>query len=538
MHHDDFRCTRRVFGLIGLLLLAACAHTTNEALCDGASSCAYQPDGGYRFDPKKHPERDTLVVVTLSGGGVRAAALAYGTLEALRELKGLNAGDTSLLDDVDIVSSVSGGSATAGWYALKGEPGLAPDDDTNPMWRFLHHGGSGALAWRGLNPIALGGYLLTPYQRSDVLADFFAGRLYGEQTYDAVESRYKSDPNEPFVILNATDLGHETRFPFTQNRFDLICSDLDRYRLADAVAASANFPIVFSPMGLTNFSRGCRAHDGDWLKKGPPVWIDYYKQRYSDKAKPVRSDGLLALRAARDARDLTDPVAGDDVLHLLDGGLVDNLGLRSVFELEDNAACLPGLFQRLKQPRPPAYAHIRRVLFIVVNARTHAPAGIDDTVYPPDELSTLFRVIDTPLDHTITGGQDYLTAELQAITLPSTESSKTFIPAPDGSCWTEIKNGSGPPAIWPPPLTLMSIVTIDFDLIPEKTCRDSYFQLPTTWTIDPWTIDRLIAVPRVMLARSSELKEFYNSAGIPPDAIFRDKPFPSRFSGDVCPASR
>ena len=60
--------------------------------------------------------------MTFSGGGTRAAALAYGVLEALRdttlEWRGRK---VSLLDEVDVISSISGGSFPAAYYALRGE---------------------------------------------------------------------------------------------------------------------------------------------------------------------------------------------------------------------------------------------------------------------------------------------------------------------------------------------------------------------------------------------------------------------------------
>ena len=94
---------------------------------------------------------------------------------------------------------------------------------------FLHGDWTSAIAWRGLNPVALARYTFTPYQRSDMLADFFAEKLFGQATYADVLKRYNSDGAQPFVMLNATDLGHEIGFPFTQGRFDLLCSDLARF---------------------------------------------------------------------------------------------------------------------------------------------------------------------------------------------------------------------------------------------------------------------------------------------------------------------
>ena len=548
----------RLFAIIVVLLpivLTGCSHTTNLALCDpgtpdGASQpCSWKPEGGFRFDPSK-TARKTLVVVTFSGGGIRASALAYGTLLALKELPAAD-GQGRLLDDVDIISSVSGGSVTAGWYALNGGDALVDDPTKNALLRFLRQGATASIAWAGLNPLALGSYLVTPRQRIDVLADYFADNIYGQARYRDVEARYRS-PTQPFVILNASDVGNETGFAFTQGRFDLLCSDLASYRLADAVAASADFPIVFSATGLRNYSDDCRARGPAWTVFGAPQWLKYEaayegSEPAGTDTRTLRSNGLLQIRAARQALDYLndgrDPSRGpsDRFLHLLDGGLVDNLGVLSTFAIEDDPACAPGLFQRLAPPRPPAYQKYDQILYIVVNARTRSPAGIDRDEYPPDEFSTLLRVIDTPLDSTILSMQNYLTADLQAI-LYRKQTLQFEVPSPRKTCWmdrgrpigrTSNRAVAGPVADDPSnPVRRPLIVSLDFELIPDKRCRDSYWQLGTNWTLDRPTIDALIKLPSVMLRRSGELKDFYRSMGrLAPDL----SSFPADFK-EVCDA--
>ena len=570
----------RLAALLAALGLGACAHVTNDAelLCE-TPGC-YTPNTGYRFEPRKST-RNTLVVVTLSGGGVRAAALAYGTLLALNELPGTVApgAPRTLLDDVDIVSSVSGGSVTAGWYALQGKAdGLKPG---NALEQFLYADNMASLVWRVLNPVAVTGYLATEYQRSDALIDYFANRLFHAATFEDVETRYRRAndlaANQPFVILNATDLGNETGFPFTQNRFDLLCSDLSRYKLADAVAASANFPLAFSAIGLRNYSDRCPAHQGEvWRRTGPPRWIDVLREPYDAKdddwagrnAKARESNGLIELRAARTAHDYIDTAQSKNrVVHLLDGGLVDNLGIRSTFALEDDSACSPGLFQRLLKTGPPSYQRIDQVLYVVVNARSRTPARIDTSRYPPDLASTLLRVIDTPVDSTILSSQDYLTAELHAMRSypdldPTTAAGKhkprPFVPravSAGGDCWCgkvedadrdapadsardKRRGGCIKLGARPAPRALpfaFNIVSIDFELIPHKRCRDKFWELTTSWSLDHEAIDELIQLPRIMLRRSVELARFYDAIRPGEDVVEKLKAtaFPGDFAA-VC----
>jgi NTE family protein len=81
------------------------------------------PQGGYRPKYTGTPgnSEDLLLLLTFSGGGTRAAALSYGVLEELRKTEVVIDGKKRrLLDEVDGISSVSGGSFTAGYYGLFG----------------------------------------------------------------------------------------------------------------------------------------------------------------------------------------------------------------------------------------------------------------------------------------------------------------------------------------------------------------------------------------------------------------------------------
>lgn len=77
----------------------------------------------YDFESRLPDNDDRLfVVLAFSGGGTRAAALSYGVLDALRREQ-IMIGDQQhrLLDQVDVISAVSGGSYTAAYYGLFGD---------------------------------------------------------------------------------------------------------------------------------------------------------------------------------------------------------------------------------------------------------------------------------------------------------------------------------------------------------------------------------------------------------------------------------
>src|SRR5210317_663738 len=108
--------------LLPLLMIAlglgACAHyPVNEELT------SLDPEGGYRFanlDDTDNTDK-LFVILTFSGGGTRAAAFSYGVMEKLKTTTIMVDGQPRrLLDEVDVISSVSGGSFTAAYFGLFG----------------------------------------------------------------------------------------------------------------------------------------------------------------------------------------------------------------------------------------------------------------------------------------------------------------------------------------------------------------------------------------------------------------------------------
>ena len=120
----------RTLGLsLGLSLAVALAGCTALAPIN-LPITQIDPDGGYRIGRLLKREQadnnpEGLVLLAFSGGGTRAAALSYGVLEELRRTPISNTGQPgishTLLDEVDLVAGVSGGSFTALAYALYGD---------------------------------------------------------------------------------------------------------------------------------------------------------------------------------------------------------------------------------------------------------------------------------------------------------------------------------------------------------------------------------------------------------------------------------
>src|SRR5262245_30172944 len=114
---------RTLLGLaaIALTLLPGCAsRPINPRIADAESANGYNVLR--HIEARPDHDLSTLLVLAFSGGGTRAAAFSYGVLEELRRTPIVVDGHTRrLLDDVDVITSVSGGSFTALAYAMYGE---------------------------------------------------------------------------------------------------------------------------------------------------------------------------------------------------------------------------------------------------------------------------------------------------------------------------------------------------------------------------------------------------------------------------------
>src|SRR4030095_4630185 len=71
---------------------------------------------------------------------------------------------------------------------------------------------------------------------------------------------------KPFVSIHATDINYGGVVAFSQDQFDLICSHLSTFPIASAVAASNGFPVLFSPITLTSYSKQCAGREPTWGK--------------------------------------------------------------------------------------------------------------------------------------------------------------------------------------------------------------------------------------------------------------------------------
>ncbi len=168
---------------------------------------------------------ELLLILTFSGGGTRAAALAFGV--------------------------------TAAYYGLFKDR-IFEDFET----KFLKHNVQSELTRRVISPFSWPKLASLHYGRSDLAADYYDELLFQKKTFqDFITS------NGPVIAINATNVAQGSQFTFTGEQFKPICSDLASYPVSRAVTASSAVPGAFPSIIIKNYAGSCNYQMPKWATK-------------------------------------------------------------------------------------------------------------------------------------------------------------------------------------------------------------------------------------------------------------------------------
>ena len=393
----------------------------------------------------------------------------------------------TLLGSVDMVSSTSGGSVPAAFLALVGPERIGEFEE-----RFLNR--DAPLVRNFL--MRLPAVLTNGTERIDVQIDWLDSTLFDGAKYRDLWDSDKKQWRRPFLLLNATDIGIRSVFPFHQNRFDLLCSDLSSLKLSTAVAASAAFPVLLNPVTLTNYSnRACDPYvkGGSY---GMPRRFRHSAVRTDENdeehvAEAIQANPNWLFRARKEysytARDLGKPVR--PYVHLLDGGIADNLGLTEAL----------WMLVSLDNDTNPAWeifgGAVSRVVIIVVNAQTKQIER-DDLRRRGPGIYGMFR-------HSVDGA---MSSSVEAI-LRETRDTLEFMEGEkckarlgqecDGKCDIECDGRRD---------TVLSRVGLR--LILDDECRERFMAIPTSWNLEPAEINALVEIAEPLVWRDVQFRRF------------------------------
>jgi len=442
-----------------------------------------------------------LILVAMSGGGVRASALAWIVLEQLKASKYRSAGTVrNLAQDVAVVSSASGGSVTAAYFALNGTEGLDAFET-----EFLTRDNMGSLTLDAANPLTWLSLAFSGQGRTDKVRDLFDERLFHHRTLGEL-----NQPGRPYVALNATDMASGEVFSFTPQRFDDICSDFDREPISVAVASSAAVPIVLSPIAFKNYS-GLNCP-----QMAVPGWISSTLKKefapYINIEQFKRARYTYDLRKGQGEPDLENlPVFRTiDYLYFVDGGLVDNLGIHALLEAISSPYGPQIIGLDSAQPGRKAtiidainLGKVRRLAVIVINSRSDPVSGIYQSSSRPGVLEMFNSVTSNPIDSNTAGvnaQMEVLLAELRS--------------AGAGGAGGPLSQG----------LKVYDI-ELDFDQLrasdpDQKKLRDQTKNIPTSWTISADNLAALKKAGQIMLRQNPCFQRLLLDSGVSEDEGF------------------
>lgn len=423
-----------------------------------------------------------LVTLTLSGGGARAAAFGYGVLTELQKTsfnwKGRR---TNLLDQVDTITGVSGGSIMAAYFAAFGAQGLPRFED-----EYLRQNFQSSLISYAFKPASTLKLTSPWFGRTHLLAEQL-DKLYQGMTFGDLARL----PQRARLLVSATDISLGSNFDFTWTQFNLICSDLHSVPLSFAVAASSAVPLLLSPMTLHNYAANC-----PYVKA--PLVQPIMGQKTSPKAPPYAdSEGYRSRLLREQARSYQDAGARP-YIHLLDGGLSDNLGLRSLL---DRVAASGSLSEGLRRTGA-APGSIRKLVLITVNSERDPAQNINLS----DQVPSIVHVVDALLfgagARASNETQGYLAdltqqwqAELDQYRKNLLDEGQMDVFAPDAS---------------------LHVIFVNLRDAPDAEKRRALMQVPTAFSILPGEVTQLIEAGGQILRNSPEFQVLKRGLAVQP----------------------
>jgi len=433
---------------------------------------------GYRFEVRQaqDKDKDNLIVLAFSGGGTRAAAFSYGVLEFLRrtEIVGPKGNMGRLLDEVDVITGVSGGSFTALAYGLYGEKLFAEYEQG-----FLKRNVQGEIVSRALNPAYWAKLGSTGWGRSELAAQLYDEILFHGATFGDLDRG-----TGPLILASATDISTGSRFVFSQRTFDLICSDLNKMALSRAAAASSAVPVVLSSITIKNYGGSCNATTPGWAKP------------FLESTEPPRP-AARALRSLKAEQSFTDSVHRP-YLHLVDGGVSDNVGMRAVLDSLEILESLHAI------GRPTPLDSTKRIIVFIVNSLSSPPTDWDQSEDPPGTVDILLKAAGTPID-----AFSYESVELLKDTAAHWQALRRIR---NSAAYAANKDPAVAADLRVPDAEIYAI-DVSFPELKDKAEQNYLNQQPTSFVLPPEAVDRLRAAAGTIIMASPEFQRLLKDVG-------------------------
>ena len=377
-------------------------------------------------------------------------------------------GPRPLLGEIDAIAGVSGGSFTAAYYGLHRDATFG-QYETDFLYRDTE-----ANIW---------GIYLLPWNWSWLIdplvgTNDFMERVYDRDMFHGARFADLQHNGRPIIAIGGTDIAYGSPFLFTQETFDLICSDLDDLPIARAVAASNGFPGLLSPITLTNHAAACDGRKPGWMRRVTEA------QRLDPRS-----------RIGNEARGADRYLDNDRTryVHLVDGGVSDNLALRAA------GASMQTIAQSPEKVTASRLHRVRRVLVLSIDGQ-----GAQDTSVAQQRvvggIFAIFGLVSgTQIDRFNFETLAVVDQQLQQLVAVIKQSRCSEAKAIDGAPCDDVDG---------------NLVHVSLAGLPDSPVKQQLLAIRTGLTLRTDDVDSLIEAGRAAILDSAALRHFLNDYAV------------------------
>ena len=474
--------------LFALVLVVAGCSAANDPInepLDGATNAPVT-----QVSSKDLQDDSLFIGLAFSGGGHRASSFSYGMLKALQSVDRSPSNPHGLLPHVRLVTGVSGGSVTAAWFGYSGPPGVNGFRE-----RYLTQNAEKYMANSPFNPLTIARGLSGGANGRKTFGRFLNEALFRDATFGDLSRK-----SDIITWINAADVAHKTSFLFSPETFDALCSDLSKLPISEAVAASAAFPLVFSPIVLEAHSRKCDYREPDWLTAA---------RHNPESTSTLRAYGKVIER-------YSDPEKVKYV-KLLDGGTTDNFGTVALAVERAKA-------QNAYAPLTPQQAvRLERILFLVANSGTESEFGWTQKVGGPGGVALAMSIVNSSMSSATRTAYDAM-----VLTLNDWHADVVDYRCSLGAA--EVRRLRGTTSGWDCRNLKLFVSEVTFQGLEEEMV-DKLNQIPTRLKLPTEQVDLAIEAGVLATRQDPEFNGFLRASGLAgPAAATGDGPAPRRIT--------
>ena len=213
-----------------------------------------------------------------------------------------------------------------------------------------------------------------------------------------------------------------------------------------------------------------------------PAWV----KDVADPENRVRPAG----RALQRYREMQDYMNSKErpYIHLVDGGVSDNLGIRGVLVALEELGVSSAFRDEV------GFGVLQRIVLLVVNARSSPKTDWDRRETPPGIISQLLQSSSVPMDR-----YSFETIELMSDRVEMMSWQRELMIAR-----ARLAGATEAEARASVPKVDLHVLDVSFDRIRDATERAYFMNLPTSFTLPAEAVDRLREMAGRLLRESKE----------------------------------